>query len=104
LVLGFILAFSYKNVKKNSGTEMVEFPSFAQEEKYREDLISQKERNKELSDEIASKQEQIREYERSFSMREEEYAGLVEEAKDLRLLLGVIPAVGQGIKVTLKDA
>ena len=26
----------------------------------------------------------------------------VEEAKDLRLLLGVIPAIGQGVKVTLE--
>src|SRR6185437_10344881 len=28
----------------------------------------------------------------------------VEEAKNLRLLLGVIPAVGQGVRITLKDA
>ena len=75
-----------------------------QEEKYREELIQQKERNKELSDEIGVKQEDIRAYERSFSNREEDHADLVEEAKDLRLLLGVIPAVGPGIKVTLKDA
>lgn len=79
-------------------------PAFQQEEQYREDLISQQERNKELTDEIAAKQEEIREYERSFSTREEDHADLVEEAKDLRLLLGVIPAVGQGVKITLKDA
>ena len=78
--------------------------TFIQEEKYREDLIEQKERNKELADEIAAKQEDIRAYERSFSTREEDHADLVEEAKDLRLLLGVIPAIGPGVKVTLKDA
>ena len=77
---------------------MSESPAFHKEEEYREELISQQERNKELTDEIAAKQEEIREYERSFSTREEDHAGLVEEAKDLRLLLGVIPAVGQGVK------
>ena len=85
-------------------TDNIQSASFLNEEKYREDLISQQERNKELTDEIATKQEEISEYERSFSTREEEHAGLVEEAQDLRLLLGVIPAVGQGVKITLKDA
>ena len=85
-------------------TDNIQSASFLNEEKYREDLISQQERNKELTDEIATKQEEISEYERSFSTSEEEHAGLVEEAQDLRLLLGVIPAVGQGVKITLKDA
>ncbi len=78
--------------------------SFLAEEKYREELILQKERNKELSDEIGVKQEGIRSYEQSFSAKEKAHADLVEEAKDLRLLLGVIPATGPGIKIILKDA
>lgn len=103
LVLGFILAFSYKTI---GDTEKEKFTSnsFTEEEKYREELIKQKERNKELSDEIGVKQEGIRSYERSFSNNEEAHADLVEEAKNLRLLLGVIPATGPGIVVTLKDA
>ncbi|WP_342510074.1 DUF881 domain-containing protein [Sporosarcina sp. FSL K6-2383] len=104
LVLGFILAFSYRTLGTHDETDNIQSASFLNEEKYREDLISQQERNKELTDEIAAKQEEIHEYERSFSTREEDHAGLVEEAQDLRLLLGVIPAVGQGVKITLKDA
>ena len=104
LVLGFILAFSYKTLGGNKDIERVTSDSFIQEEKYREDLIEQKERNKELSDEIGVKQEGIRSYERSFSTKEKAHVDLVEEAKDLRLLLGVIPAIGQGIRVTLSDA
>nr|WP_192597466.1 DUF881 domain-containing protein [Sporosarcina limicola] len=104
LVLGFILAFSYRTFGSNKEVGKFESMAFLQEEEYRGSLIDQQERNKELSDEIAAKQEDIREYERSFSMREEDYADLVEEAKDLRLLLGVIPAIGQGVKITLKDA
>ena len=37
-----------------------------------------------------------------FLTREEDHADFVEEAQDLRLLLGVIPAIGQGVKVTLE--
>jgi uncharacterized protein YlxW (UPF0749 family) len=104
LVLGFILAFSYKTLGKSKETMNPVSDSFLEEEKYREELILQKERNKELSDEIGVKQEGIRSYEQSFSDKEKAHADLVEEAKDLRLLLGVIPATGPGIKVTLKDA
>ena len=104
LVLGFILAFSYKTLGGNKEPEKITSKSIIQEEKYREELIEQKERNKELSDEIGVKQEGIRSYESSFSTKEEAHGDLVEEAKDLRLLLGVIPAIGPGITVTLKDA
>lgn len=104
LVLGFILAFSYRTLGINQVTDSIKSPAFNKEEDYREGLISQQERNKELTDEIAAKQEEIREYERSFSKGEKDHASLVNEAKDLRLLLGVIPAIGQGVKVTLKDA
>lgn len=104
LVLGFILAFSYKTLGGNENQDKTTSNSFIQEEKYREKLIEQKERNKELSDEIGVKQEGIRSYESSFSTNEEAHVDLVEEAKDLRLLLGVVPAIGPGITVTLKDA
>lgn len=104
IVLGFILAFSYKTLGKNSDIELIQSKTFVEVEKYREELIEHKERNKELSDEIGAKQEAIRTFERSLSSREEDHADLVDEAKDLRLLLGVIPAVGSGVKVVLKDS
>ncbi|MFC5602982.1 DUF881 domain-containing protein [Sporosarcina koreensis] len=102
LILGFIFAFSYRTLGKDSG-ESVQSPALQQEEQYREELIAQKERNKELADEIHAKQDEIRDFEKSFSENEDNHTVLVEEAKDLRLLLGVIPATGQGVRVTLKD-
>ena len=62
LVLGFILAFSYRTVGGNH-KELDETQSdlFVQEEKYREDLIEQQERNKELTDELFDKQKKIQE-------------------------------------------
>lgn len=103
LIIGFILAFSYRTLGKEAKLEQ-DTSAIVAEEAYREDLIEQQERNRELSDEIGVKQEEIQAFERSFLTQEEDHAHLVEEAKDLRLLLGVVPAKGQGIRVTLMDA
>lgn len=105
LVLGFILAYSYSlsSSKKLSG-ENVSSKYFEQEEQYREDLIRQKERNKELADELEARQQQVREIEKSLSGSEEKYENLIEEAEDLRLLSGALPATGEGVSVQLEDA
>lgn len=102
LVLGFIFAFSYRTLGKDK-IDAFKSPNMQQEEQYREELISQKERNKELTDEISAKQNEIRDFEKSFSDNEKNHEGLVDEAKDLRLLLGVIPSVGPGVRITLTD-
>ena len=74
LVLGFILAYSYSlsSSKKLSG-QAVSSKYFEQEEQYREDLIHQKERNKELTTELEARQQQVREIEKSLSGSEEQY-------------------------------
>lgn len=105
LVLGFILAFSYRTVgSKQQELENVPTDLFLQEEQYREDLIEQQERNKELTNELLEKQSEIQKFEQKFSTQKGNHATLVEEARNLRLLLGVIPAIGAGVKVTLEDA
>lgn len=104
LVLGFILASSYKTLGKDAREDKPTSELLAAEEKYREDLIEQQERNRELSDDISVKQEEIRKHEQSFSDLKEDHANLVEQASDLRLLLGVVPTTGTGIRVTLMDA
>jgi len=83
LVLGFILAYSYSlsSSKKLSG-KPVSSKYFEQEEQYREDLILQKERNKELATELETKQQQVREIEKSLSGSEEQYDSLIREAED----------------------
>lgn len=103
LVLGFILAYSYsvsiENEQKNNTTSA----SFHEQEKYREELIEQKERNKELTEEINEKQQDIRQFEQSFINSEESVEELVKEAEMLRLLIGDIPSQGKGIAVSLED-
>jgi len=105
LVLGFILAYSYSlsNSKKLNG-ESVSSTYFEQEERYREDLIQQKERNKELAEELEARQQQVREIEKSLSGSEEKYESLIDEAENLRLLIGLLPATGEGVSVQLEDA
>lgn len=105
LVLGFILAYSYSlsSTKKSTGMTSVT-GYFEQEERYREDLIQQKERNKELANELVARQKEVRKIEQSLVGSEERYDSLIQEAEDLRLLLGVIPSTGEGVKVQLQDA
>lgn len=105
LVLGFILAYSYSlsSSKKLSGVADSS-KYFEKEESYREDLIHQKERNKELGNELLTRQLEVREIEKSLSGSEEQYESLIGEAEDLRLLIGMLPATGEGVKVQLQDA
>lgn len=102
ITTGFILSYSY-NLSKDRKSSTMDSQYFAHEDSYREDLIEQQERNKELLEEANAIQDKIRQYEKSFTASEEQYDSLVEQAEDLRLLLGDINGVGKGIRVTLKD-
>lgn len=100
IVTGFIIGYSYNLSKDN---KKVTSPYVDQEESYREELIGQQERNKELMEELNSLQNKIRDYEKTFASNEDQYENLVQEAERLRLILGEIPSVGQGVKITLDD-
>ncbi|QPA55313.1 DUF881 domain-containing protein [Lysinibacillus sphaericus] len=100
---GFIIGYSYNQAKDNREAGTINSELFEQEDSYREELITQQERNKELSDELNSLQEQIRKYEKSFASNEKDYKELVEQAEDLRLLLGELKSEGKGIRITLHD-
>jgi len=104
LLLGFILSYSYSLSKTDPLESASGNFTMEQENRYRDELIGQMERNKELTEELTAKQEKIRAYEKSFSESKESYSDLAEEAKDLRLIIGSVPARGEGIRVKLEDA
>jgi len=105
LVLGFILSYSYSLSSAKKSTGMTSGTGYFElEERYREDLIQQKERNKELANELVARQKEVRKIEQALVGSEERYDSLIQEAEDLRLLLGVIPSTGEGVKVQLQDA
>lgn len=99
LVLGFILAFNFRLSKDDRAMDS----NFTELEDYKEKLVTQKERNKELTEELHEKQQKIRKYEQSFANSEESVEKLVKEAEMLRLLIGDIPSKGKGIAVSLQD-
>ncbi len=100
---GFIIGYSYNQAKDNREGGTINSELYEQEDSYREELITQQERNKELTEELNSLQEQIRKYEKSFASDEKDYKKLVEQAEDLRLLLGELKSDGKGIRITLQD-
>lgn len=102
IITGFIIGISY-NLSKDKRTLSMVTPLLDQENQYMEDLIEQKERNKELAEELASLEEKIRSYEKEFSSNEAQYEQSIEDAEQLRLLLGYTSGKGQGIKITLED-
>ena len=103
ITTGFIIGYSYNQAKDNTKPSSLSSQLFSQEYSYREELIVQQERNKELAEESNHLQEKIREYEKKFASNENEYEQLVGEAEDLRLLLGDVPGEGKGIRVILQD-
>ena len=102
LTLGFILAFSYSLSQKRSA-EQVDSITFNQTEEVREQLIQQKERNKELSEELQAVQTKIREYEQQAGGNTSSLEELVKTAEALRLLTGEVAVKGPGYKVELQD-
>lgn len=102
LITGFIIGFSY-NLSKDKRTLSSASSQFEQENQYLEDLIRQKERNKELTGELAELEEKIRTYEKQYSSNEAQYEQNIQDAEQLRLLLGLSAGAGEGIKITLQD-
>ncbi|MGM9943748.1 MAG: DUF881 domain-containing protein [Lysinibacillus sp.] len=103
IITGFIIGFSYNLSKDDRKTSSISSIYVQQGEIYREELIEQQERNKELAEELDTLHETIRNYEKEFATTEEHYELLVKEAEQLRILLGELPAVGKGVAVTLRD-
>ncbi|MET4559294.1 uncharacterized protein YlxW (UPF0749 family) [Lysinibacillus parviboronicapiens] len=100
---GFIIGYSYNQAKDNRESSAINSQLFEQEDSYREELIEQQERNKELTEEASALQEKIRKYEKQFASSEKDYKQLVEQAEDLRLILGDLNSEGKGIRITLQD-
>lgn len=97
---GIIIGYSYKLSKDEV---KVNTTYMDQEDSYRNELIVQQEKNKELLEELNELNNKMLEYEKSIASDEEQYKQLVEEAEKLRSVLGEISVEGEGIKVTLKD-
>lgn len=103
IVTGFIIGFSYNLAKDRQQVTSVTSSYYEQTESYRSDLIEQQERNMQLERQLANLQSKIRQYERDYNNANDFYDDMYNEAQQLRLALGQVASVGQGIAVTLSD-
>ena len=104
LVLGFIFAYSYSlSLAKGGSGDFAANSQFEKEERFREELIEQQERNKILREEMLDKQNELQEFESSFSAGEAAYSETAAEAEKLRRYIGLMPVEGAGLKIILED-
>ena len=101
IVAGFIIGYSYNLTKEKRMVTIADLQTYEREDNYREQLIDQQERNKQLAIEVQELTATIREYEKKVANAD--YEKVVAQADELRLLLGTISAKGKGVKVTLAD-
>ena len=104
LVLGFILAYSYSLSKSQMELEAYSGGAlYEEEERLRQELIGQQERNKALRQEFREKQLSVQKFEQSFSEGEDRSSEYAEKTEELRRYLGLVPVEGRGLQVTLRD-
>lgn len=104
LALGFILAYSYSMSKSQNELEAYSGGAlFEEEERLRDELIGQQERNKALRQEFREKQASVQRLEQSFSEGEDRSGEYAKRTEELRRYLGLVPVAGKGLQVTLRD-
>jgi uncharacterized protein YlxW (UPF0749 family) len=102
VVTGFIVGYSY-NLTKDNRAQNSNNMFYQSSNEYREELIDQQERNNILQKELVALEEKIRNYEQQFSTDNVTYEEQLQEANQIRLLLGDLQGVGEGVRIQLKD-
>lgn len=103
IVTGFIIGFSYNLSKDNREKGTITSAEYQKENMYRKQLIEQKERNKELTDELQALEKELHKLEKTHSIGQAESEELLEKVNELRLQLGQIPMKGEGVRIKLED-
>ncbi|MFD1735728.1 DUF881 domain-containing protein [Bacillus salitolerans] len=104
IVLGFMISFSYQFTKSENANGNVTDRQWEREYEYRNILIAQEEKNRNLQQELFEVQEQVRKVEESLGTQEQVLFNLVEDVEKLRMYVGEVRVQGKGIEVTLEDA
>ncbi|MEH7882862.1 DUF881 domain-containing protein [Bacillus sp. JJ1609] len=104
LVLGFMVAFSYRVTQdeSNNGKGLTN-KQWEQHLNLRNELIDQEEKNRELQKELNAKQEKVRKIETNLSKEAQVFFNMAEDAEKYRMFLGKVKVSGKGVKVTLAD-
>lgn len=103
IVTGFIIGYSYNLSKDRRESGTVTSAEYQKENVYRQQLIDQQERNKQLVDELSLLEGKLRQFEREVASEEQQYNDMLSEVNELRFLLGYLPAKGEGVRIQLED-
>ena len=96
IVTGFIIGYSYNLSKDRRESGTITSAEYQKESAYRQQLIDQQERNKQLIDELSILESKLRQFEQQVASEEQHYNDMLSEVNELRFLLGHLPAKGGG--------
>ena len=103
IVTGYIIGYSYNLSKDRRESGTITSSEYQKESVYRQQLIDQQERNKQLVEELSSLEDKLRNYEQQVASGEQQYNVMLKEANELRFMLGHLPAKGEGVRIQLED-
>lgn len=103
LVVGFLISYSFQWTKERKDLN-VSPEQWEKEYETRKLLINQEETNRKLQEELFQKQKKVTEIEEQLKKEKELYYNLVEDVEKLRMFVGEVGVVGEGIEVTLEDS
>lgn len=103
MVTGFILGYSYNLSKDRRESGTITSAEYQKENAYRQQLIDQQERNKQLVDELSVLENKLRQFEQQVASEEQQYNDMLSDVNELRLMLGQMPAKGEGVRIQLED-
>jgi uncharacterized protein YlxW (UPF0749 family) len=103
IVTGYIIGYSYNLSKDRRESGTITSAEYQKESAYRQQLIDQQERNKQLVDELSLLEDKLRQFEQQVASEEQHYNDLLSEVNEIRFLLGHLPAKGEGVRIQLED-
>ncbi|MBP2240039.1 uncharacterized protein YlxW (UPF0749 family) [Cytobacillus eiseniae] len=103
LVLGYIVAFSYHVTQSDSEKTAISGKQWNRDLELRDQLVELENKNFTLQKELHEKQERVRKIETELSQEAQIYFNLAEDTEKLRMYLGKMGVMGQGVEVILAD-
>lgn len=103
IVTGYIIGYSYNLSKDRRESGTITSSEYQKESVYRQQLIDQQERNKQLVEELSILEDKLRNYEQQVASGEQQYNEMLKEVNELRFMLGHLPAKGEGVRIQLED-
>lgn len=103
LVTGFILSFSYQRAQIEK-QNVVQNNEWKKEDSLRSQILNLQKTNRELAGDLQSLQQNVEKKEDKLADQEEISSKLVEDLKELRMVVGNVKVKGEGVEVTLQDS